>query len=277
MSFKINLICSIMFTSLIAFSKEIDVTLKAKTGIINKEINKEQFSFIIGIEVSQNITNNITKKYFELKIGSEIDNYNINSICNVKPVRVEEGQTAETDLMCSFNKSAYSNIDAETKLFVDSPSSDITIEDVTFKFEMFDKISSSITIGSHSLIYTKDDNECTNNHYIFEIENENDITPPLQSTACNLALSGDEDHKEARCVIPVSGKTMKCSIDVSEKKYAKGNKIIIKKQGLIQCENGQNIEINTDSENDLTINEECGSLKYINFNYLYLLFTFILL
>lgn len=70
---------------------------------------------------------------------------------------------------------------------------------------------------------------------------------------------------------------MKCSIDVSKKKYSKGSKIIIKRQGLIQCENGQNIEINSDSENELTISEECGNLKYINFNYLYLLFSFILL
>ena len=277
MSSNLNLIFLISFISFIHFSKEIDVTLKAKTGIINKEINKEAFSFIIKIDVSQNITNNITKTYFELKIGKEIGNYNIASSCNIKPVRVAGGQTAETDLMCSVGISAHPDINTESELFVDPSTSDITSDEVTFKFENFDKISTLIEIGSHTLNYTKDDNECSNSHYIFEIINDNNISPPLQSTACKLTLSGDEDHKEARCVVPVSGKTLKCSIDVSQKKYSKGSQIILKKQGLIQCENGQSIKIDSDSENELTINEECGDLKYINFNYLYLLFSFILL
>lgn len=277
MSSNLNLIFLISFISFIHFSKEIDVTLKAKTGIINKEINKEAFSFIIKIDVSQNITNNITKTYFELKIGKEIGNYNIASSCNIKPVRVAGGQTAETDLMCSVDISAHPDINTETELFVEPRTSDITSDEVTFKFENFDKISTLIEIGSHTLNYTKDDNKCSNSHYIFEIINDNNISPPLQSTACKLTLSGDEDHKEARCVVPVSGKTLKCSIDVSQKKYSKGSQIILKKQGLIQCENGQSIKIDSDSENELTINEECGDLKYINFNYLYLLFSFILL
>jgi len=279
MSFKLNLIFLISFASFILLSKEIDVTLKAKTGIINKEIDKETFSFIIKIDVNQNITNNIAKTYFNLNIGIEKDNYDIISSCNIKPVRIADGQTSETDLMCSFEISddPNININTETALFVESPSSSITSGDATFIFENFEKISTSIVIGSHTLNYTKDDNECANNHYIFEIINENDITPPLQSTACSLSLYGDKDHKEARCVIPVIKNIMKCSIDVSKKKYSKRSKIIIKRQGLIQCENGQNIEIENDSENELTINEECGNLKYINLNYLYLLFTFILL
>jgi hypothetical protein len=277
MNSNLNLIFLISFISYIHISKEIDVTLKAKTGIINKEINKEALSFIIRIDVTQNITNNITKTYFDLKIGKEIGNYDITSSCNIRPVRVAGGQTAETDLMCSVDISAHPDINIETELFVEPRTSDITSDEVTFKFENFDKISTLIEIGSHTLNYTKDDNECSNSHYIFEIINDNNISPPLQSMACKLALSGDEDHKEARCVVPVTGKIMKCSIDVSQKKYSKGSKIIIKKQGLIQCENGQTIEINSDSENELTISEECGNLKYINFNYLYLLFSFILL
>ena len=273
MNSNLNLIFLISFISFIHFSKEIDVTLKAKTGIINKEINKEAFSFIIKIDVSQNIT----KTYFELKIGKEIGNYNIASSCNIRPVRVAGGQTAETDLMCSVDISAHPDINTETELFVEPRTSDITSDEVTFKFENFDKISTLIEIGSHTLNYTKDDNECSNSHYIFEIINDNNISPPLQSTACKLTLSGDEDHKEARCVVPVTGKILKCSVDVSQKKYSKGSQIILKKQGLIQCENGQSIKIDSDSENELTINEECGDLKYINFNYLYLLFSFILL
>ena len=277
MNSNLNLIFLICFISFIHFSKEIDVTLKAKTGIINKEINKEAFSFIIKIDVSQNITNNITKTYFELKIGKEIGNYNIASNCNIRPVRVAGGQTAETDLMCSVDTSTNQDINTETELFVEPRTSDTTSGEVTFKFENFDKISTLIEIGSHTLNYTKDDNECSKSHYIFEIINDNNISPPLQSTACKLTLSGDEDHKEARCVVPVTGKILKCSVDVSQKKYSKGSQIIIKKQGLIQCENGQSIKIDSDSENELTINEECGDLKYINFNYLYLLFSFILL
>lgn len=280
MFFKLNVKCFIFLSSIIVFSKGDTITLTAKTGIIEKEINKEQFSFIIKIDVSKNITNNITKVYFDLNIGKEKNNCDIISKCNIKPVRVAEGQTAvETDLMCSFETPGHPNINTETNLFVgitDSPSS-VDSGDYTFTLINFNKISDPIEIEEQTLIYTKDDDECVNKHYIFEITNKQNIAEPLQSTACTLALSGDDDHKEARCVIPVSGDTMKCSIDVSQKKYDKRSKIIIKKQGLIQCENGQNIVMDDDSENELTIKEECGVSNYINLNYFYLLLTSILL
>ena len=282
MFLKLNVKFLLFFSLIIVFSKEDTVELTAKTGIINKEINKDKFSFIIKIDVSENITNNIAKVFFKLEIGKVEDTFDITSKCNVKPVRVAEGGVAETDLMCSFDTTEHPNINAETDLFVGISSDSYTPTlfesgDISFSLKDFDKISEPIVIEEQTLIYTKDDNECVNNHYIFEIVSKQDITQPLQSTVCNIALYGDEDHKEARCVIPVTGKTMKCSVDVSKKKYSKGSKIIIKEQDLIQCENGQNIEISDDSENELTINEECDYSKFINFNYLCLLLTFILL
>ena len=284
MFLKLNVKFLLFFSSIIIFSKEDPVVLTAKTGIINKEINKDKFSFIIKIDVSENITNNITKVFFELKIGKVEGTFDITSKCNVKPVRVTEGGVAETDLMCSFDTTEHPNINTETDLFVGITSSTepytptlVGSGDISFRLKDFNKISDPIEIKEQTLIYTKDDNECVNNHYIFEIVSKQDITQPLQSTVCNIALYGDEDHKEARCVIPVTGKTMKCSVDVSKKKYSKGSKIIINQQGLIQCENGQNIKISDNSENELTINEECDYSKFINFNYFCLLLTFILL
>ena len=282
MFLKLNVKFLLFFSSIIVFSKEAPVELTAKTGIINKEIDKEQFSFIIKVDVSQNITNNISKVFFKLNIGKVQGTFDITSICNVKPVRVAQGGAAETDLMCSFDTTGHPNINTETDLFVDTsyasnPPDLVEPGDISFSLINFEKISNPIVIEDQKLIYTKDDNECVNNHYIFEIVNKLDITQPLQSTICNIALSEDEDHKEARCVIPYSGKTMKCSVDMSKKKYIKGSKIIIKQQDLIQCENGQNIKISSDSENELTINEECDYSKFINFNYLCLLLTFILL
>jgi hypothetical protein len=286
MLFKLNVKFFLFFSSIILFSKGSEVTLTATTGIINKEINQGLFSFIIKIDVSQNITNTIAKTYFDLDIRKEKNTPYKASTCNVKPVRAAHGQPTETDLMCSFDISDDPNINTETDLFVGittdnvnptlSPSSDPPTG-ITFKLVKFNKISNSITIEEQKLIYTKDDDECVNKHYIFEIVNKENIAAPLQSTVCNLVLSGDDDHKEARCVIPVTGKTMKCSVDVSKKKYIKGSKIIVKRQGLIQCENGQNIEMDDDSENELTINEDCNISKYINFNYLCLLLTLVLL
>jgi hypothetical protein len=282
MFLRLNVKFLLFFSSIIVFSKEDPVVLTAKTGIINKEINKDKFAFIIKIDVSENITNNIAKVFFKLEIGKVEGTFDITSKCNVKPVRVAEGGEAETDLMCSFDTTEHPNINTETDLFVGISTNSYTptivgSSDISFTLKDFDKISDPIVIEEQTLIYTKDDNECVNNHYIFEIVNKENIISPLQSTVCNIALSEDEDHKEARCVIPVSGKTMKCSVDMSKKKYIKGNKIIIKQQDLIQCENGQNIKISSDSENELTINEDCDYSKFINFNYLCLLLTFIIL
>ena len=282
MFLKLNVKFFIFFSSIIIFSKGDAVKLTAKTGIINKVINKEQFSFIIKIDVYQNITNSIAKVYFKLNIGKEKDNYDITSICNVKPVRVAEGQSSETDLKCSFDTPGHPHLNTETNLFVGVSSDNfsptlVETGDITFTLEKFHQISNPIELEEQKLTYTKDDDECVNKHYIFEIVNKVDITSPLQSTVCTLALFGDDDHKEARCVIPVSGNTIKCSVDVSKKKYTKGSKIIIKKQDLIQCQNGQNIEIGDDSENELTINEDCDYSKYINFNYFCLLLTLMLL
>jgi len=282
MLLKLNVKLFLILSSIIFFSKGSEIRITAKTGIIKKEIDKETFSFIIKIDVYQNITNNIAKVFFNLDIGKEQNTFDITSTCNIKPVRVAEGQSSETDLLCSFETPGHPNINTETNLFVGVSSDPYTPDlvesgDTTFKLEKFNKISDSIKIEEQKLIYTKDASECVNKHYIFEIVNKEAIKKPLQSTACNLALSGDDDHKEARCVIPFSGNTLKCSVDVSKKKYKKGSKIIIKAQDLIQCENGQNIEIIGDSENELTINEDCVSSNYIILNYLYLFLSFILL
>ena len=40
-------------------------------------------------------------------------------------------------------------------------------------------------------------------------------------------------------------------VDVSQKKYVQNDKIIIKAQDLVPCENGQNIKIINDTKNKL--------------------------
>ena len=114
-----------------------------------------------------------------------------------------------------------------------------------------------------TLSYLEED-YCKNGNFIFQMtstenfENNNQ----LESTICIVALTNDESHKKARCVIPMNGVKMKCSVDVSEEKYEQGNTIIIKKQDLVSCENGQILEIKNDPSNTLTIKEECIKRNY---------------
>ena len=261
MKFKLNILFLIILILLIIFSKSDPehVTVTAKTGIINREISsdKKSFSFDVECEVNQNITNNLTKKIIILEVTKERGSTDIiEAECNIKPVRVYEEQKSLTNLMCLINL-VNIDINENTKLFINS----ITSESNIFQFKQFNTISDPITIGTITLNYTEDDDECKNNNYIFEIIVQNDIGKrPLQAMICYIPLYGDSDHKEARCVVPFIGKIMKCSVDVAEKKYTKESKISIKKTDLIQCKNGQNLELQYDAENELAIKEECGEI-----------------
>ena len=99
---------------------------------------------------------------------------------------------------------------------------------------------------------------------------------PLESTVCNIGINNDK-HDTARCAIPLGNYDIICSIDVSEEKIEKGEKIEIKSQELIKCENGQLLKINDDAQNILEINEDCDKSIFIVFNIFYLFFLFLIL
>ena len=45
---------------------------------------------------------------------------------------------------------------------------------------------------------------------------------------------------------------------------------MIKKQGLIPCENGQAIKLPNDAINKLEVMEDCGEMVFMSNNYLYI-------
>ena len=102
----------------------------------------------------------------------------------------------------------------------------------------------------------------------------------LESTVCYIALSNNEVHDTARCAIPINTDTKKydiiCTIDISEEKMEKGEKIEISSQSLVNCENGQILDIG-DAENVLEIDEDCDKSFLLIFNKFYLFILFLIL
>ena len=263
----------------------LNITIEAKTGIINKKLDssKTKFSFEINCEVNKNITNNISKIDVIISIKKPNDNKQYDSLCHLVPVRFYEEETALTNFLCIIEFDKRSDLDGETNLIIEniqinntSDFSDLAI----FNFEKFDKISEAINIGDLTLVYLEED-YCRNNNFLFEM-NGKIGTYPLLATICAVSLENDESHKIAKCAIPVTGDTIKCFVDVSETKYVKNNNIIIKAQDLVPCENGQNLKIVNDASNILVIKKECGELVNNNnqglfLNKLFFLFLSIIL
>ena len=284
---KLNNIYFRIFFLLITFSNEepIEIQVNAKSGVVNTNYNskKKEFSFEIVCEVNKNISTTITNINISLKVAK----YPINGepeipvICKIRPVRVwGEDSVSETVFMCTFNTGEYSFINENTILIrptnVIQDSSTLNIAKLIF--DKFDDVSTPIEIKSLTLSNIEKD-YCIHNNYIFEISTDKDFkeNPPLEAAICKIALLNDESHQIARCAIPVNGVKMKCSVDVEEKKYKKGDIIVIEKQGIIPCENGQAIKLPNDAKNKLEILEDCGEkifMKnyYIHINILFLIF-----
>lgn len=275
MSNKFNNIIFIIII-LISFSLEDTVTLnvKALTGITNSNYNSKskKFTFDIGCNVDQNITNSIANIEIQVKVKKHPEDSNeITATCLISPVRISSStQTADTKLNCIIDTTDNPSINGNTELFFTGIPTVSSGNDIaTFNFDKFDEISIPIEISGLTLSYL-DEDYCKNSNFIFQMTSTDDFSDnsQLESTICIVALSNDDDHKEARCVIPMSGVKMKCSVDVSEKKYEKGNTITIKKQNLVSCENGQILNILNDPTNTLTIKEECS--KRSDNSYLYI-------
>ena len=242
----------------------IDITVKAKTGIINKKLesSKTKFSFEISCEVNKNITNNITKIDILIKVKKTNDEKEYDSICNLVQVRFTEEETALANIICIIDLEKPSELDEEANLILASgPTKDNSdfSDFANFNFINFDEISEVIKIDDLTLEYIEED-YCKNNNFLFEIISGNIERKPLQSTICSVSLANDDSHKIAKCAIPVSGNKIKCFVDVSETKYVENNNITILAQDLVSCENGQNLKIEKDASNKLIIKEECGEL-----------------
>ena len=275
---------------LIIYTKEedkISVTITATSGIINKVkySRKKILSFIIPCQVDKNITNSISRVDITFKTSrpdENDENDEFEAICNLNSVRLESGNTfANTYLSCTLNYSDYTkyNIDDDMNLvIVGEPS--YTSDNVEFTFKNFEQIGQKIIING-LYIFNSDNNNCYNNYYHFKMNYTGFTNKPLESTVCYIALSNNEVHDTARCAIPINTNTKNydiiCTIDISEEKMEKGEKIEISSQSLVNCENGQILEITDNAQNVLEIDEDCDKSFLLIFNKFYLFILFLIL
>lgn len=276
--FIFNIILLIIYTN----EEEVKTAVKitATSGIIKKEKNSKTkiLSFIIPCQVDKNITNKISIVDITFNTKKPEDTSKIfPSICNLHSVRLESDENyANSYLSCQLNYTNYKdeNIDEDMNLIIDGNPS-YTSDIVVFTFENFDKIGQAIEI-SDLYIFNSNSDICSNNNYHFKMNFTSMSINPLESTACNIGINNDI-HDTARCAIPLGNYDIICSIDVSEEKIEKGEKIEIKSQELVKCENGQNLKIVNDAQNILEINEECDKSIFIAFNIFYLFVLFLML
>ena len=271
---------------LIIYSKEdsISVKITATSGIINKVkySRKKILSFIIPCQVDKNITNSISRVDITFKTSRPDKTDEFEAICNLNSVRLESGNTfANTYLSCTLNYTDYTeyNIDDDMNLvIVGEPS--YTSESVVFTFNNFEEIGQKIEI-SGLYIFNSDNDNCYNNYYHFKMKYTGFTNNSLESTVCYIALSNNEVHDTARCAIPINTNTKNydiiCTIDISEEKMEKGEKIEISSQSLVNCENGQILEITDDAQNVLEIDEDCDKSFLLIFNNFYLFILFLIL
>ena len=277
----------LLFLSFVSLSLEdiINVDVKAKTGIINKKLNKNvdstktKFSFEIECEVNKNISNNMTNISITIQVKKIEDSNSKDALCNLVPVRVYEAGTAITTLYCLITGPSFRE---EDFLIIANVPTQEDSNVAEFNFQDFNAIDSNINIRGLTLEYL-DENYCKNNYFLFKMSSDEITVKPLLSTICNIGLDGDEDHPIARCAIPLIGTTIICNVDVSNKKYKENDKISIKSQSNVPCENGQLIKIEQDATNELKIQKDCGeivnnNMKYLYSNYLFLqiLFCFLI-
>ena len=267
---------------LIIFTKEdtVSVTITATSGIVNKVKNSKTkiLSFIIPCQVDKNITNKISTVdiTFKTKRPDPNDNKQFDVICNLNQVRLDSDDNyANTFLSCQLNYSNYEN-DADINLvIVGTPS--YTSDIVVFTFAKLTQIGQSIEI-SGLYIFNSDSNNCFNNHYNFKMNFTSFNNEPLESTVCNIAISNNDVHNTARCAIPIGNNyDIICSIDISEEKIEKGEKIEINSQSLVNCENGQILKIGDNAKNILEIDEDCDKSFFLFFTKFYLYILFLIL
>ena len=266
------------------FISQVEVHITAKSGIVNKEIDstKTIISFEIECEVDKNISNNMTILGINIAVKKLDDANAVNAKCNLAAVRLINVLAESTKLHCIINLTESNpSFGVEDDLIVESWSSiGATNPAATFSFYNFEQIKQVININGLTLEYLND-GYCKNNNFLFKITST--LNPnPLLSTICYINLDGDTNHKKARCAIPLNGNTITCNVDVSQKKYNQNDKISIKIQDNVFCENGQMIKISEDATNELTIKEECGEIinnnnKYLYYNYIFFIILFFIL
>ena len=269
MKYKLFIVLLIL---LIYFSIEETIEIKATSGIINLKYEDNKCDFNILCEVNDTITDyllNISIHLYVKIYPNDVDD-EIESICHIK--RGIEEKIPETHLLCSIDLDSSQQLNNETFLVYSGgpiviANEENNVTEYEIEFINFEHISfhiSSLTLNNLN------EDFCINNNYIFEIITDYNFEEQeaFKATKCNLKLSNDNLHKMARCVIPVKGKKIMCSIDTSEKGYKEGNDIIIEKQNVI-CENGQFIQFPNEPSNKLSVTEDCGELIFINNNYLY--------
>ena len=280
--FILNILLLIIYTK----EDKISVTITATSGIINKVkySRKKILSFIIPCQVDKNITNSISRVDITFKTKRPEDDKQFEVTCNLNSVRIDSDDNyANTYLSCQLNYSTdYINdkIDDDMNLVIDkSYTPQYTSNIVEFNFEKFDQIGEKIKI-SGLYIFNSDNDNCYNNYYHFKMKYTNFTNKPLESTVCYIALSNNEVHDTAKCAIPINTNTKNydiiCTIDISEEKMEKGEKIEISSQSLVNCENGQILDIG-DAENVLEIDEDCDKSFLLIFNKFYLFILFLIL
>ena len=242
-------------------NEEINISVTALTGIINKKLDstKTIFSFEINCEVNETVSNNLTQIDFIMEI-SQKDGINYNSICNLLPIKVVEEKTDITKMLCYIYLNESSNLNEETDLNIeDFPTNYISNNSdlPNLFFENFTDISEAINIIDLTLEYMEED-YCKDNNFFFWITSNNIPTRPLLSTICEVSLSNDESHNLAKCAIPTASNKIKCVVDVSETMYFENDNITILAQDLVPCDNGQKLNIANNANNILIIQEECG-------------------
>ena len=263
-----NKLFIVIFILLVYFSNEETIEIKATSGIVNlNKYENNKYTFNILCEVNETIIDYLSNIsiYLHAKI---YPNEGVEKECEC---HIEE-ELPETYLLCTIDLDDSQLLNNETFLVYSGRISFSTNEeengtDYEIEFKNFESISygiSSLTLNNLNEDY------CLNNNYIFEINTDFNFEKqePFKATICNLKLSNDNLHKMTRCVIPVKGSKIMCSIDTSEKGYKKSSDIIIEKQNVI-CDNGQFIQFPKDPSNKLNVVEDCGELIFINNNYLY--------
>ena len=281
--FILNILLLIIYTK----EDKISVTITATSGIINKVkySRKKILSFIIPCQVDKNITNSISRVDITFKTKRPEDDKQFEVTCNLNSVRIDSDDNyANTYLSCQLNYSTdYINdkIDDDMNLVIDkSYTPQYTSNIVEFNFQKFEEIGQAIEI-SGLYIFNSDNDNCYNNYYHFKMKYTNFTNKPLESTVCYIALSNNEVHDTARCAIPINTDTINydiiCTIDISEEKMEKGEKIEISSQSLVNCENGQILEITGGAKNVLEIDEDCDKSFLLIFNNFYLFILFLIL
>ena len=279
-----NLFFIINFFLLIIYTNEdtkTAVKITATSGIINK-VNYAKtkiLSFNIPCQVDNNITNNISRVDITFKTKRLEDNKEFDSICHLNSVRLDsDANYINTYLSCKLDYANYENenFDDDINLVIEGNPT-YTSDIVEFTFEHFNQIGQSIEIGGLS-IFNADNNDCNDNFYHFKMNFTSFPYKPLESTICRIGLSNNDIHNTARCAIPLYNYDILCSLDISEKKIEKGEKIEINSQSQIKCQNGQILKIVDNAKNILEIGEECDEGFFLIFTkfYLYILFLIIL-